>query len=400
MSPDSRSIPVWLWLVIWIACVGVTLAIQPASMASRDLNARQVLASSSKDREAIAANWEEYKQLSGTERASVKKLHSDLQTENQLKSVLKEFLDWRELANRQFPDQVAKLDAESDPVRKAQIVERIVNDQKTRMKEMLQIYSGDSADLREPREPREVTMRRGLSRMELEALREALEPAIKPLLNSEEWTKVESSEGLARTVRVLSAAVELMRNGRMRESGRRPDEIYRKLQETLGRGPVADLLEQQVTSEGKAGALRSLILAGLMRQVSSEPFTPEELEAARKKATTDNPRINSAPPHFRDFWIKVTAINAKYPEFSRLFERQMKESGGFGFGPPFGGRPPFGPPGENRDDRPRRGPEGRGPEGRGPEGRGPDRRPPDRGADGPRAGGGEQPPPPPKKPDF
>lgn len=236
--------------------------------------------------------------------------------------------------------------------------------------------------------------------MELEALREALEPAIKPLLNSEEWTKVESSDGLARTVRVLSAAVELMRNGRMRESGRRPDEIYRKLQETLGRGPVADLLEQQVTSEGKAGALRSLILAGLMRQVSSEPFTPEELEAARKKATTDNPRINSAPPHFRDFWIKVTAINAKYPEFSRLFERQMKESGGFGFGPPFGGRPPFGPPGENRDDRPRRGPEGRGPEGRGPEGRGSDRRPPDRGADGPRAGGGEQPPPPPKKPDF
>jgi hypothetical protein len=412
MSPENRSIPVWLWLIVWIGCVGVTLAVQPDSTVDRRLHSLQILGKNTEDQETIATNFGEYRKLPASDRRNVKKLHTDLQTEAQLKPVLKEYLEWRELAAKHFPDQVAKLDAETDPVRKALLVGNIVDAQKSRMTKMLQLYSGDPSELREPREPREMTMRRGLSRMELESLRELFEPVIKPMVSSEEWLKIESSSGLPRTVRVLSAAIESMRNGRMRDSGQRPDELYRQLQQALGNGPAAQLLDQQVTSDGKAGALRSLILSGLMRQVSSEPFTKEELEAARKKLERDNPRISNAPPSFRDFWIKVTAISEKYPEFSRIFERQFRESGGpgfgpggpfrgdgrrgdgppggapggrpdgddgkprDGFGPPFGGRPPFGPPPDGDDNRPRRGPEGRGPEGRGPDDRGPERRPP------------------------
>lgn len=429
MSPDGRSIPVWLWLVVWIACVGVTLAVQPDQSVDRRLNALQVLGKSSEDRETIKSNWDEYRQLPQPERAKVKQLHADLQVETQLKPVLKDYLEWRDRASKHFPDEVARLDAETDPIRKANEVNRIIELQNKRMRAMLSF----SSEPPEPREPREMTMRRGLSRTELEAIQELLEPIVKSLVSADDWKAIDSSRGLGRTARVLTAAAELTRNGRLWESNRRSEELFKKIQEALGHGQAAQLLEQQVTGEGKAGALRGLILSGLMRQVTSESYSPEELEAARKKLERENPRIGYAPPHIRDFWIKVMAVNEKYPEFSRLFERHLREMGGpgfgpgsyrgngnggrgegspgsgrgdgpprDGFGPGFGGRPPFGPPPPNgRDDRPRRAPDGdRHPDDRPPEDRERDDRgpPPPRGPDG-RGPGEERPPdgPPPER---
>lgn len=430
MSLENRSIPVWLWLVVWIACVGVTLAVQPDQSLDRRLNALQVLVKSPKDQETIQTNWTEYRQLPPQERAKVKQLHADLQAETQLKPVLKDYIEWRDRAAIHFASEVAKLDAETDPIQKANQVKKIVELQNQRMRAMLS-YSSEPP---EPREPRDLALRRGLTRMELEALQEVLEPLVQSLVSAEDWKSVNASQGLARTARVLSVAVELMRNGRIREGVRRPEELFQKIQNALGDGEAAKLLEQQVTPEGKAGALRALVVSGLMRQVTSEPFTPEELELARKKQERENPHFASMPANMqgvRDFWIKVRAVRDKYPEFSKLFERHIQEMGGpgfgpgryrgngnsgrgdgppgpgrgdgpprDGFGPGFGGRPPFGPPPDGRDDRPRRGPDGdrnpddrppevrerddrgppppRGPEARGPEGRAPgDERPTD-----------------------
>jgi hypothetical protein len=398
-APESRSIPVWLWLVVWTLCVGVTLAFQPGTSAERRMNSVRAQVMKPEDRAQLERNWTEYQALPAGERDQIRQLHAELQPQADLASVFKDYLDWVEDAERQLePEDLARLEAESAPSRKAGIVRELIGKQKDAYRRQFLV---DAADPR-------AAFQRGLSPGDLDAIRQVLEPVLKKNLPPEQWKKIDESQGLTRLVRVLNVTFEGLKTGKWRETGLTTDDIGRSVIDAISDPATREVIDGQPSRERKQHLVRDLLIQAVSRQMRNEVVTSEEMTSAEQRMNRfASGWFRSLPEDQRDFVLRMAAHRERYPEFANMIDQQLRERGFpmFGGGPPRPGeggrRPPFGGPGGPGGGGPgdfgpegrgpgRRGPDGRGPDGRGPEGRGFD----GRDGDGPRRGPDDRPPPP------
>jgi hypothetical protein len=388
-APESRSIPVWLWPVVWTLCVGVTLAFQPGTSAERRMNSVRAQLMKPDDRAQLERNWAEYQSLTDVERDQIRRLHAELQPQVDLANVFKDYLDWVEVAERQLgKESLDRLETEASPSRKAGLVRELIGKQKEEYRRQFLVDNTD---------PR-TALQRGLSPGDLDAIRGSLEPILKKNLPPEEWNKIDQSQGLTRMVRVLHATFEGLKSGRWQEAGVTPDQVGQTVVEAIRDPATREMIEGQPSRERKQQLVRALLVQAMSQRMRSEDVTSEELAAAEGRMNRfASGWFRSLPPEQRDVVLRMAAMRERYPEFANMFDQQLRERGMTMFGgrPPRpgeggggGGFPPFGGPGfRGPGDF---GPDGRGPEGRGPEGRGFDERDGKR----PRRGPDDRPPPP------
>ena len=417
---DSNRIPVWLWVAVWVLCVGATLSASSQTTELRRTNSIRLLAMSPEDQARINRSYQSYRQLTPAEREQLRTMHQEIQEDlargGALRDTLVRYSDWL----KTIPEADRQSLAAATSSRDRQLLVTRIHDQQIRTAREKALHEVEV--LFDSRQQRQL-LGRGLNRRDLDAVIAQLEPYVRSKLPPEKQAELDRHSGPSKIVFTHLAFQTLSFDPRVRPSPDKLEELFNRMVGAISDPEVKLLLQSQATFEGKWSTFRSVVENGARSELLRTVPPDDELtklegvlqgwEKAMLDQTTD--------PQRRRQYLTVRYWREKFPGLFPWGFGPPRDGDRRGFGPgfrdrtkssnsgpgdqprrsgdgPFGefpGRPPRsdqppgsnGPgsngPGPNGDGRPdgppprendgdRRPPEGRGPEERRPF----DRRPP------------------------
>jgi hypothetical protein len=330
---DISPIPLWLWPLLWIGCVAIALGLQPNSNQQRSENSVKLkMTKTAAEQARIAVNYADYRKLPEDERNHYRQFHQELigaiGGNPDLGLTLDDYCNWvRNLAQ----EDRERLHKATDAQSKLRVMDEIKDRQRRSWQEVVSV---------DPR-PNEDVMSRGLSRKDLTAVVEALEPHLRQRMSAERYRELDGKPFLEKCFLIFRNGFDDLRSGRPTP----PVEVYQSLEEAISDPRQKRLLKDQTTQEGKWWTLLMLVRSGLRHELMQHKPTPEELASVEAGLQGDDRRrFDRSPPEHRSRYLMFLAQQQKFPALKEYVDQMIRREGWGRF--PGGPGGPGGPRGE------------------------------------------------------